>query len=238
MNTDPREFNPALVRLQQTPPAPLGRSILWATLAFFAALLGWATVGRLDIVAVAEGKLVPETYVKIVQPVDGGVVKEILVKEGEAVKAGQTLMRMDTTLSQSDLKALAADYQNKRIALRRIDAQLNGGAFTRRADEPAELFAQVLAQYHANRRAYENASLGTDHGRGGAMFLLGGGVRGGRIITDWPGLTEDRLEPPGDLAVTIDYREILAEIVRDKLANPRWSEVFPGVEVRGRALFG
>src|SRR5882672_9045170 len=133
--------------------------MLWATLAFLAALLAWAAFGRLDIVAVAEGKLVPDTYVKIVQPADGGVVKEILVKEGELVKSGQVLMRMDTTLSESDLKALTADYQNKRIALRRIDAQLAGAPFTRRAQEPAELFAQVFAQYAANRRSYESAHL-------------------------------------------------------------------------------
>jgi len=154
---DPCEFRPALLRLQETPPAPLGRRVLWVTLAFLAALLGWSAIGQLDIVAVAEGKLVPDTYVKIVQPTDSGVVKEILVKEGELVKAGQVLMRMDTALSESDLKALRADYQNKKIALRRIDAQLAGALFTRRADEPAELFNQVHAQYEANRRAYENA---------------------------------------------------------------------------------
>ena len=154
---NPRDFRPALVRLQETPPAPLGRRVLWATLVFLAALLAWSAIGQLDIVAVAEGKLVPDTYVKIVQPTDSGVVKEILVKEGEAVKSGQVLMRMDTALSESDLKALRADHQNKKIALRRIDAQLAGALFTRRADEPGELFNQVHAQYEANRRAYENA---------------------------------------------------------------------------------
>ena len=157
MNSDPREFAPSLLRVQETPPAPLGRRVLWATLVFLGALLAWSVIGQLDIVAVAEGKLVPDTYVKIVQPIDSGVVREILVKEGEAVKAAQVLMRMDTTLSESDLKALRADWQNKKIALRRIDAQLAGVAFTRRADEPAELFAQVRAQYEANQRAYENA---------------------------------------------------------------------------------
>jgi HlyD family secretion protein len=154
---DPRDFRPAIVRLEETPPNPLGRRLLWVVLAFLAALALWAALGRLDIVAVAEGKLVPDTYVKIVQPADGGVVKEILVREGEPVKGGQVLIRMDTTLSASDLKALTADHQNKRIALRRIDAQLAGSAFTRRADEPGELFTQVLAQYSANRQAYENA---------------------------------------------------------------------------------
>ena len=146
-----------LVRLQETPPHPLGCGVLWATLALVAALLLWAAFGRLDIVAVAEGRLVPDTYVKIVQPADAGVVKEILVREGEPVKGGQVLLRMDKTLSESDLKALTADYQNKRMALRRIDAQLAARAFTPLGDEPPELFAHVAAQYAANRQAYENA---------------------------------------------------------------------------------
>ena len=157
IQADPRDFQPEIVRLQESPPNPLGRRVLWVVLAFLAALILWATLGQLDIVAVAEGKLVPDTYLKIVQPADSGVVKEILVREGEQVKSGQVLMRMDTALSDSDLKALAADYQNKRIALRRIDAQLAGAPFTRRADEPAELFTQVFAQYAANRQAYEKA---------------------------------------------------------------------------------
>jgi len=157
IQADPRDFQPAIVRLEEAPPNPLGRRVLWITLAFVAALIAWATFGRLDIVAVAEGRLVPDTYLKIVQPTDAGVVKEILVKEGEQVKAGQVLMRLDTTLSDSDLKSLSADYQNKRIALRRIDAQLAGAPFARRGDEPVELFTQVFAQYSANRQAYENA---------------------------------------------------------------------------------
>lgn len=151
------DFHPALIRLQHTPPHPLGRRMLWATLIFLAALFAWAAFGRLDIVAVADGKLVTDTYLKIVQPTDAGVVKEILVREGEQVKAGQALLRMDASLSDSDLKSLALDMQNKRIALRRIDAQLAGQPFVQLADEPGELFAQVLAQYQANRHAYENA---------------------------------------------------------------------------------
>ncbi|HUX24016.1 MAG TPA: HlyD family type I secretion periplasmic adaptor subunit [Burkholderiales bacterium] len=157
IQADPHDFLPSLVRLQESPPSPLGRRVLAASLIFLAAVLLWAAFGRLDIIAVADGKLVPDTYVKIVQPIDSGVVKEILVKEGEEVKTGQVLMRMDAALSESDLKELRADYANKRLALRRIDAQLAQAPFTRRADDPAELFAQVYAQYRANREAYENA---------------------------------------------------------------------------------
>ncbi|MGH8738836.1 MAG: HlyD family type I secretion periplasmic adaptor subunit [Burkholderiales bacterium] len=157
VHADPREFQPALVRLQEVAPSPLGRRMLWAALVFLAALLAWTVFGKLDIVAVAEGRLVPDTYLKIVQPADAGVVKEILVKEGEPVREGQVLMRMDAALSDSDLKTLAADFQNKRLSLRRIDAQLAGTPLTRRADDPPELFAQVQAQYLANRQAYQSA---------------------------------------------------------------------------------
>jgi len=154
---DPREFRPQLVRLQELPPSPLGRRVLWALLAFLACLLAWVAFGRLDIVAVAEGRLVPDTYVKIVQTADAGVVKEILVGEGERVRQGQVLMRMDAALSESDLKILATDFQIKRLTLRRIDAQLAGTPLMRSADDPPELFAQVQAQYLANRQAYESA---------------------------------------------------------------------------------
>lgn len=154
---DPRDFRPAILRLQDAPPSPLGRAILWAMLGFFAALLAWSAIGRLDIVAVADGRLVPETYLKIVQPADAGVVKEILVREGELVTAGQVLMRMDAALSSSDLATLGAEVRDRRLALRRIDAQLAAAPLLRRADDAPGLFARIEAQYAANRRAHENA---------------------------------------------------------------------------------
>jgi len=90
----------------------------------------------------------------------------------------------------------------------------------------------VVAMTEFGRRVSENVSFGTDHGRGGVLFLLGGAVRGGRVVTNWPGLENDDLEPPGDLRVTIDYRDILAEIVRKRLHNEHVDEVFPGYTPR------
>ena len=86
---NPLDFSPPLLRLQEAPPNPLGRKVLWGLLALLLALLLWALIGKLDIVAVAEGKLIPESYVKIVQPAESGIVKDILVKEGQSVHAGQ-----------------------------------------------------------------------------------------------------------------------------------------------------
>src|SRR5262252_3456713 len=108
-DADPADFLPALQRVQERPPSPLGRKMLWTLLALVGATLAWAMFGKLDIVAVAEGKLVPSTYVKIVQPAEQGVVKDILVQEGEEVREGQVLIRMDTALSEADLKSLGAE---------------------------------------------------------------------------------------------------------------------------------
>ena len=154
---DPTDFSPPLLRIQDKPPAPLAGWMLRLLVALLAGILLWAAFGRLDIVAVADGKLVPSSYLKIVQPAEQGIVKEILVREGESVREGQVLIRMDSVLSGADVKSIQAEHDNKRLALRRIDAQLAGTALAREAGDPAELFVQVGAQYAANVRAYENA---------------------------------------------------------------------------------
>jgi HlyD family secretion protein len=157
VSADPIEFSPALLRIQERPAPPLAGWMLRLLVALLAALALWAVFGRLDIVAVAEGKLVPSSYLKIVQPAEQGIVKEILVREGEAVKEGQVLIRMDPALTAADLNSIQAEVRNKRLALRRIDAQLEGTAFSPGQDDPPELFTQVAAQYRANVQAYENA---------------------------------------------------------------------------------
>ena len=151
------DFSPPLLRLQDMPPNPLGCKVLWLLIALLVALLLWATFGRLDIVAVAEGKLIPESYVKIVQPAESGIVKEILVREGQSVKSGQILMRMDTLISEADTKSIEADYQRKRLTLRRIEAELSGRPFQTETSDPSALAQEIAAQYRANRAAFEAA---------------------------------------------------------------------------------
>src|SRR5204863_3074623 len=119
MPADPADFSPPLLRIQQKPPAPLAGWMLRILIALVTGILLWAALGQLDIVAVADGKLVPSSYLKIVQPAEQGIVKEILVREGESVQAGQVLIRMDSVLSGADVKAIQAESDNKRLALRR-----------------------------------------------------------------------------------------------------------------------
>jgi uncharacterized protein (DUF1501 family) len=85
----------------------------------------------------------------------------------------------------------------------------------------------VVTMSEFGRRAEENGSRGTDHGHGNAMFVLGGGVTGGKVYGNWPTLAPDALDD-GDLAITTDQRDVLAEIVTKRLKNPALDKVFPG----------
>lgn len=93
----------------------------------------------------------------------------------------------------------------------------------------------IVVMSEFGRRVQENASLGTDHGHGSMMMLLGGNVRGGQVHGAWPGLAKGQLFGPGDLAVTSDYRDVLAEVCVKRLNNNALAEIFPDYQatVRG-----
>ncbi|MBI5092708.1 MAG: DUF1501 domain-containing protein [Candidatus Hydrogenedentes bacterium] len=95
----------------------------------------------------------------------------------------------------------------------------------------------VVAMSEFGRRAYENASGGTDHGRGGVMFVLGGGVRGGRVLCTWPGLDGDKLEGPGDLPVLHNYRNVLASILTRHGGVENLNRVFPDFDLAPLDLY-
>jgi len=96
------EFLPAVLEIQATPPLPISRYILWSIMLFFIITILWATIGEVDIVGVAQGKIIPSGKIKIIQPLETGIVRSILVKEGERVEAGQPLIELDTTLAGAD----------------------------------------------------------------------------------------------------------------------------------------
>lgn len=83
----------------------------------------------------------------------------------------------------------------------------------------------VLSEF--GRTARENGNRGTDHGHGNAMFVMGGNVVGGKVHGAFPGLAAEKLAD-GDLAITTDYRDVVAEIVQKRLGNTRLADVFPG----------
>jgi uncharacterized protein (DUF1501 family) len=78
------------------------------------------------------------------------------------------------------------------------------------------------------RTARENGNRGTDHGHANCMFVVGGGVKGGRVYSRWPGMSDGELYQGRDLAVTTDYRSVIGEIITKHLGNRDLKAVFPG----------
>ena len=93
----------------------------------------------------------------------------------------------------------------------------------------------VMSEF--GRRVYENVSFGTDHGRGGVMFVLGGGVAGGKVHHQWKGLESDRLDGPGDLPVRYNYRDVLAPILQRHGGITDMTQVFPEYDVEPLPLY-
>jgi uncharacterized protein (DUF1501 family) len=88
------------------------------------------------------------------------------------------------------------------------------------------------------RTAHENGNWGTDHGHANCMFVMGGGIKGGKIYTRWPGMGEGQLHQDRDLAVTTDYRSVLGEIISKHLGDGNLHPVFPGFDNDPRQFLG
>lgn len=151
------DFRPDLLTIQHSPPAPWPRGLLLALAGLLALLILWAIFAKLDVVATAQGRLVPISFTKVVQPAEPGVVLDILVKDGDVVKAGQVLLRLDARLAQTEVTGLGKDVTIKRLTLRRIQAELADKPFTLLASDPPEVAAQVEAQFKARRQSYLDA---------------------------------------------------------------------------------
>ncbi len=108
------EFLPATLALQDTPVHPAPRLFMWLILSFALLVLLWAIFGRIDVVATATGKVVPDSRSKVIQPIEVSAVSAIHVRDGQAVKAGDVLIELDAAVAQADIdrltnEGLAAD---------------------------------------------------------------------------------------------------------------------------------
>lgn len=144
----------ALFEIEAGDPARRPRMVLWSVCGLMGILLLWAMFAKLDIVAVANGRLVPQSYVKIVQPAEAGIIREILVEEGDEVDRGQVLVRLDPTVNSVDSTATARELSLHRLELRRIEIELSGETMQLRDDDDAQLFAKVKAKHESKRRSF------------------------------------------------------------------------------------
>lgn len=151
-----REFLPPLLEIQETPPSPVGRWVLWSIVALVVLLIAWATIGRISVVATAPGKFVPDGRVKEVQPLESSIVKAIHVKEGQRVQQGDLLLELDPTLSAAELAANADKYAFNQLEQARLNSELtHRTARYSRIEQTPERVALEERMRQARERAHQ-----------------------------------------------------------------------------------
>jgi len=177
---DMYEFLPAAIEVEQTPASPAGRAIIWVIVMLFTVATIWAFFGKIDIVAVAQGKVIPSEYIKHIQPLEAGVIEYIHVKEGLYVNKGEPLITLDTTQTQADLARLMHEVLEREATIERLRAfewwlaSLNqtkesgsdpelSGPLKERGSEPLsetlgqqKLFKQQIAELTARLNTFES----------------------------------------------------------------------------------
>lgn len=152
-SADERAFLPAHLELIESPVSPTARWTMRIIVAFFCVALLWACLGKLDIVAVAPGKMVVDSRTKVIQPAETAVVRRILVRDGQKVKAGEPLIELDATTTGAELTQAGESLTQARLAALRLAAlakAIDTGVAPRLAaasDVPSDRFdaEQVLA---------------------------------------------------------------------------------------------
>jgi hemolysin D len=117
---DEREFLPAALEIVDTPPSPVGRAVGFTIILVAIVAIAWACIGKVDIVATASGRIVPQGKTKIVQPADTGIVTAIHVADGDHVKAGDPLIELNSTQVLADRDRFARDLMQARLSLARL----------------------------------------------------------------------------------------------------------------------
>lgn len=158
------DFAADLLAIQERPPERLPRVLLALVTALLLLLLVWAMVAKLDVIASAQGRLVPTSFTQVVQPAEAGVVTEILVKDGDAVQQGQLLMRLDARAAKGDAQTLERELVLRQLTLNALKAELLDQPVVLQAPAHAhvDLAMQVAAQFRARRSALNDA-LGQEH---------------------------------------------------------------------------
>lgn len=129
-------FLPAALEIVETPPSPIGRAVAISIAVVFSAALLWASIGTVDIVAIAPGKVIPGGGTKTIQPFETGVVRAIHVRDGQIVHRGDALIELDTTMSEADLDRLKSELMGARLDVARLKAAVSGNSDPLTAFEP------------------------------------------------------------------------------------------------------
>jgi hemolysin D len=162
-NDDSHQFKPLLAEIEDDPGSPWGPLTFWLVVAVFVFFMLWATFGQVDVVVSARGKVIPSGQVKIIQPLNGGVVSHILVKEGDFVRKGQSLVVIDPSTTAPQLESSQATLAHVQAEQARLQAATGQGSFQAQASgTQARLYNASLMALQKQLEAKEKIFAGLD----------------------------------------------------------------------------
>jgi len=165
--SDEAAFLPAALSLQDTPAHPAPRRLAWIICMLFLIAVAWSVLGELDIVAVAQGRIVVSDRSKTLQPLETSVVRRVLVKDGDFVRAGQTLVELDSTNAAADAASLREQLLAAESEILRTGALTEALRHGRPPLPPEPVSAATAAQLQAEWLdiTAKLAKLGAEQGR-------------------------------------------------------------------------
>ncbi len=141
---DSYEFKPLLSKIEESPVSPLGRFTFWTVVSLITITILWLIIGKIDIVVTARGIVIPDGEAKIIQPLETGVIKEILVKEGDFVKKDELLVLIDTMTTDAQLKTIKENLKTSKQEAKRLEAQGVGINFNSDNEIQKKLYDESL----------------------------------------------------------------------------------------------
>lgn len=157
---DKHEFKPLLVEIEDRPINPLGRILLWTVIVFMTLSSIWLYLGKIDIVVSARGKVMPLGDVKILQPIETGVVSKILIKEGQFVLKGQVLIEIDPSVTETDLESKQKNLELLEVETTRIMALIQEKEFVMSTEiKDATLLATQKLIFKTKKQAFKQQQL-------------------------------------------------------------------------------
>lgn len=152
---DKHEFLPGILEIEDEPVSPLNRIIFWMVVTFIILALLWSILGKVDVVVTTNGKVIPKGEVKIIQPLNTGVVNKIYVSVNDHVKKGQPLIEIDPSQFTEDIKSMKKNIDISKLELMRLKALMKDTAFAISDDlynNPAAEIEKSI--YHSTKNAF------------------------------------------------------------------------------------
>jgi hemolysin D len=213
---DVHEFMPILAEIEEDPGNPLGPATFWLVVSVFTFFVLWSIFGQVDVVVSARGQVIPAGQVKLVQPLSGGVISQILIKEGDFVKKGQALVVIDPSTTEPSLQSSRETLAHVKLEQARLQASASSSAFRASGSDDAHTQAEL---YNASLDALEKQLSAKEK----ALDNLDAQVQAKQVEMKQTRETlaisrekEQRLRDVQDIIAKDDYEKVQNDILTDE----------------------